>query len=442
MRPTPRVLVAAAAIALAPGAHVWTTPRAQAGAAVEQALAAKPWVRVVVSFREPAIPFDQLEARMTAIRDTRRAVLARLGQDEFQVTDAWDTVSAVAGNVSAAGVEALLADPEVRRLDVDVPLQTMTSESANVIGANAAHDRGVTGAGIVVAVIDSGAQSDHPDIAPALTGEQCFCTAGGGAGCCPGGGTTASGAGAANDDHGHGTNVSGVIVGRGNAAPRGIAFEASLVSIKVLDRQGVVSSTAQIVSALDFIARSRPDVRVVNLSVGTGELFGGASCDSAAAFTQAFASVLNTLKARGVSVFASSGNSANANAISAPACISSVIAVGATYDGDVGSINFGCVDASTQADQVACFSNASPAVDLLAPGGAITAAGLGGGASTFIGTSQAAPHAAAVAALVLQAKGGLSPDAMLNQLRNTGQAITDPRNGLAMKRVDAGAATQ
>jgi subtilisin family serine protease len=442
MRPTRRVLFVAAALLLAPGARVWTTPQALAGSSVFRELSSKPSVRVVVSFREPAVPFDHLEARMTAIADTRRAVLARLAPDEFRLTDSWDTAAAFAGQVSAEGVRALLMDPEVRRVDVDVPMEKMTGESAGVIGANQAYDRGVTGAGILVAVIDSGAQTDHPDIAPALAGEACFCTAPGGAGCCPGGGTTASGPGSANDDQGHGTNVSGVIVGRGAAAPRGIAFESSLLSIKVLDRNGVVSSTAQVVSALDFIARSRPDVRVVNLSVGTGELFGGASCDSAAAFTQAFASVLNTLRARGTAVFASSGNSANASAISAPACISSVIAVGATYDADFGSVSFGCVDPSTHADQVACFSNSSPAVDLLAPGGAITAAGMGGGASTFIGTSQAAPHAAAVAALILQAKGPMSVDALLSRMQGTGQAITDPRNGLPMKRVDAGAATQ
>jgi subtilisin family serine protease len=442
MRPTRRVLLVAAALVLAPGARVWTTPQAQAGAAVFRELSGKPSVRVVVSFREPDVPFERLAARMAAVADTRRAVLARLAPDEFRLTDSWDTASAFAGHVSAEGVRALLMDPEVRRVDVDVPMEKMTAESAGVIGANQAHDRGVNGAGIVVAVIDSGAQSDHPDIAPALAGEACFCTAAGGAGCCPGGGTTASGAGSANDDQGHGTNVSGIIVGRGAAAPRGIADGASLFSVKVLDRNGVVSSTAQVVSALDFIARNRPDVRVVNLSVGTAEVFGGGSCDGAAAFTQAFASVLNTLKARGTAVFASSGNSANTGGIAAPACISSVIAVGATYDGEFGSVSFGCVDPSTRADQVACFSNSSPAVDLLAPGGAITSSGMGGGASTFIGTSQASPHAAAVAALILQAKGPMSVDALLGVMQGTGQAITDPRNGIPMKRVDAGAATQ
>ena len=437
-----RTAVVGSIVLVLTGTHGYGTPGAQAGAAVRDALDRAGWVRVVVSLREPSAPFSDLTARRTEIADTRRAVLARLGPDEFRLEAQWDTASAVAGLVSAPGVEALLADPEVRRVDVDVAMQAnRLGESVPVIGADQAHGRGVTGAGIVVAVIDSGAQSDHPDIAPALVAEQCFCATASGGGCCPGGGTSASGAGAANDDNGHGTNVSGVIVGRGHAAPRGVAPEAGLVSIKILDAQGIVSSTTQIVSALDYILTSRPDVKVVNISVGTGQLFAGGPCDNAASFVQAMASVVNGLTARGTVVVASSGNSANSSSIAAPACIAGVIAVGATYDGDTGSVSFGCVDASTSRDQVACFSNASAAVDLLAPGGAITAPGLGGGASTFIGTSQAAPHVAGAAALLLQARGG-SPASVLAALQGTGQPIADPRNGMTFKRIDIGAATQ
>ena len=76
----------------------------------------------------------------------------------------------------------------------------------------------------------------------------------------------------------------------------------------------------------------------------------------------------------------------------------------------------------------------------LAPGAPVTSTGIGGGVSTFIGTSQACPVAAGVAALVLEARPGLSADALEAALKNTGVAITDPKNGLSFRRVDAKAA--
>jgi subtilisin family serine protease len=114
--------------------------------------------------------------------------------------------------------------------------------------------------------------------------------------------------------------------------------------------------------------------------------------------------------------------------------------VGAVYDGNVGTVTFGCTDATTDRDQVACFSNSSSAVDILAPGAAITSTGVGGGGVTYMGTSQACPHAAAAAALLLEVKPGLTPDQIETALKNTGNVLTDGRNGLSMPRIDVSAA--
>jgi subtilisin family serine protease len=130
----------------------------------------------------------------------------------------------------------------------------------------------------------------------------------------------------------------------------------------------------------------------------------------------------------------------SASSIGVPACISSAVAVGAVYDADGGTVSFGCVEATSRRDEVACFSNSSSKVELLAPGAPITSAGIGGSASTFLGTSQASPHAAAAAALLLSANPGLSPDAILNALRATGRPITDAKNGIAIPRIDVKAA--
>ena len=79
-----------------------------------------------------------------------------------------------------------------------------------------------TGVPSCIAVVDSGVASSHPDLASRLIDEQCFCSgASGSVGCCPNRQDTQSGVGAAFDDNGHGTNVSGIIVGEGIVAPRG-----------------------------------------------------------------------------------------------------------------------------------------------------------------------------------------------------------------------------
>ena len=163
-------------------------------------------------------------------------------------------------------------------------------------------------------------------------------------------------------------------------------------------------------------------------------------CDEAASYALAFTQVISALTARGAIVFASSGNDGLADQIALPACISSVAAVGAVYDDNVGSITFGCTDNTTRADQVTCFSNVSSAVDIVAPGGAITSSGIGNGRSTFLGTSQASPHAAGVAALLLQAKPGLTPAQIRTALQSSGTPVTDDKSGMMFRRINAHAA--
>jgi subtilisin family serine protease len=159
------------------------------------------------------------------------------------------------------------------------------------------------------------------------------------------------------------------------------------------------------------------------MSLCTFATFAG-DCDNATAFTMAFASAVNALISNGVSVFASSCNSGLPTRMGAPACVANTISVGAVDDGD----------------NVAAFSNSSPTLDLLAPGVGVIAAGIGGGISTFTGTSMASPHAAGTAALLLEAYPGLSPADILNALKGTGVMRVDPKNGLSHPRIDAEAA--
>jgi len=115
-----------------------------------------------------------------------------------------------------------------------------------------------------------------------------------------------------------------------------------------------------------------------------------------------------------------------------------VVSVGAVYDAGAGAIDWGvCTDSTTAADKVICFSNADASLDLLAPGSAIVSSARGGGTSSLSGTSMASPHTAAVAALLLDAAPGLTPDQVEARLRSTGVSIVDSASGLAACRVDA-----
>lgn len=428
------VLVAVVALAAAPDRGRAASD--VVGAKVYRQLQARARVSVIVALREPEGPASDLTLRAAQIEAMQRDVLADLRQRDFALTHAWSGISALAGEVTLEGLATLVEHPDVVRVDVDEPARAFLAESKALVGAPDVQAAGFTGRGIVVAVLDTGVDAGHRDLADDLIAEQCFCSNGGG--CCPSGAAQQGGAGSARDDNGHGTNVTGVITGGGSAAPTGVAPDAEIVAVRVLDKNGAGNST-DILSGLDFVITSRPEVKIVNMSLGLDTLFPG-TCDSSASFTSAFASAVRTLRGRGVSVFAATGNGGNPTQIGVPACISGVVGVGAVYDGDVGTVSFGCTDAATSRDKVACFSNSSAAVDLLAPGAAITATARGGGAVTFIGTSQACPHAAASAALLLQARPGLSPDQIEAALKSTGPSITDSRNSMVFRRLDVRAA--
>lgn len=405
------------------------------GADVYSTLRAQETARVIVALRAPSAA--TLGETTTAVAAMQSGVARDVDPRQFRVTAAYTAIPALVGDVTAAGLAELLGNPDVVRVDLDPEVRAALAQSVPLIHADAVHDMGFTGRGVVVAVIDSGMEENHRDFGGRLLAEECFCTGASGAGCCPNGTTRQSGAGSAPDDNGHGTNVAGIVAGIGAVAPKGVAPDAQIVDMRVLAGDGS-GSFSGILSALDFVLTSRPDVKVVNVSI-EGPLFDGV-CDSAASFTQSFASAAASLKARGTIVFASSGNNGSASQVAAPACISSVVSVGAVYKGNVGSVSFGCTDATTATDEVTCFSNSGTKVDIVAPGAAITAAGRGGGTSTYLGTSQACPMAAGVAALLLQAKPGLTPDQIAAALKSTGAPVTDHKNGRTFPRIDAKAA--
>ena len=339
----------------------------------------------------------------------------------------------MAGWTTAKGLQRLATSPDVSRIYLDLAGHAEDLQADPLIHADEARAAGYTGAGVTVGILDSGMLLNHADLQDALVAQRCYVHS---PGACPNGLHTQSGAGAGRDDNGHGTNVAGIVTGNGTKAPTGVAPSSKLVIVRVLAADGSFSDTAQVISGLQFIL-NHPEygVKVINMSLGTNALFTGQCNNQDPNFT----SVVHSLRLQGVTLFASSGNQKSTTKMALPACISEVVAVGAVYDSNYGTNTVFCND-STAADKVTCFSNSSTALDLLAPGAATTSTGVGGGTSTYYGTSQASPTAAAAAADLLQKNPSLTPPQIETTLKSTGKSITDSRNGRVTPRIDVVAA--
>ena len=403
------------------------------GQAVIDALQDGGTVEVDVALRAPVViaggaplDIDSLKAEVAELRD---GVLNGLRPSDFQLGRQFQTIPAFTGTMSQAGLDKLAAHPDVVRIDLPAAGSAHLAQMLPLIGADDMHALGYTGAGVTIAVVDSGLDTDHVDLGNDLVGEECFND-------CDNATNRQSGAGAAEDDHGHGTNVTGIITSTGTVSSLGIAPDADIFAYKVLNAtNGFASMTGNVIPALDDIIANHPEIDIVNMSLGTFALYGG-NCDASPAFNVITATAINTLRANGVTTFVSSGNNGSGTSMSSPACIANSISVGAVYDANIGSFSFLCTDPTTAADQVTCFSNSNFTTDIFGPGCAATSTGLANGTSTFCGTSQASPASAACAALLLEETPSLTPAQIESRLETSPVSVTDATNGLSFPRID------
>ena len=371
---------------------------------------------VVVVLREPPGSVSAtLAGRRRAIRRDRQAVLAAHVAPSLHVRHRFATVSAFTATLTGTDLERLRADPLVVRADPVRYGSAALSDSVPLIGAAAAHNRDFVGDGATVAVLDAGIDASLADFAGVVVAEECFCSGR----CCPDGTARQSGPGSAFSRTDHGNHVSGIIASQGHTAPRGVAAGADLVAVKVLNDRNR-GSLDDWIAGLDWIATNRPDVRVVNMSLVSDEVFTG-PCDSADATTLAFAQVIGVLRARGTLTVAAAGNSGNPAGLAAPACVTAALAVGAT----------------TKDDGVWSASNSDSTLDLLAPGVAITSVSGTGDMAVLSGTSMATPHVSGTAALLFGLDPAVNADAAADALTRTGRPVVDARNGRIVPRVNA-----
>jgi subtilisin family serine protease len=390
---------------------------------------------VVVSLRDLEPPNgDDDAARVQRLSQVADRVLAALPPGEWSLLRRYRLVPALAGRVTAHGLAVLRTLPDVTDIQADLLVHS-DALPARIVQATAAHkQRRLNGQGVRVAVIDSGVDASHPDLAGRIDAQHCFAQGG----CPPLGQSEGK---LATDQNGHGTHVASLLLGAGKVAPEGIAPAARLVAVRVLGPKGT-GPTSDVLAGLDWLAQQAVPlgVRVLNLSLGGQKTYAG-TCD---AKDPATAKALQLLRKKGVAVFAAAGNDAALAGLSSPACLSGVTSVGATYSSSYGPQTFPglCADAKSGTGVMTCFSNRSAGLDLVAPGAFLTGAGLGGGTVVMAGTSQATPIAAGVATLLVGCKPSLGPDALQAVLQQTGKPLLDPASGHVFPLVQALAAAQ
>lgn len=389
---------------------------------------------VIVTLHPPAAPFgamagataeEEMVNRIAYLEHTFVETAREVGG--FGAERGLRNFPIVFGTVPASRLMDLAAMPEVRAVEPVVELRATRSEGGSLVKAPQLRNQfGGTGSGVGVAVIDSGVDATHAELAGRVVAQGDFT------------GTTGDGT---IDGTGHGTSVAGIIAGGSG----GMAPQAGLWAAKIFDSNGNGTSV-NLLAALDGLYESRNEfggLHVMNLSISIGSsVFNSfAGCDAGP--SPAITSTVNTIAQAGISMFVSSGNGAAKNGVSFPACLTNTVAVGAVYDGNIGSPSFNnCSDSPTGADKVTCYSNSGVPLDILAPSHCSRTPQPGGGYdSCFGGTSAAAPYAAGVAAQILSLRRNTTPAQMLEALATTGKPITD-KNGITRRRIDAVAAYQ
>ncbi|MGO0575702.1 S8 family serine peptidase [Ornithinimicrobium panacihumi] len=272
-----------------------------------------------------------------------------------------------AGEAAGQGITKVWLDGRVKALD---------ATSTPQVGAPQAWEAGYTGEGITVAVLDTGVDAEHPDLADAVVAAEDF-----------------SGTGNPDDVFGHGTHVAGIITGNGAASGGeivGVAPDVQIMNGKVLDDSGFGSDSG-IIAGMEWAATGGADV--VNMSLGASGWYTDGTDPMALAVDEISA-------ATDVLFVIAAGNDGGYTTISTPGSSSLALTVSA-------------VDAN---DMPTWFTSRGPRVDgmakpdIAAPGEEILAPQVGYPAEAsepyiaHSGTSMATPHVVGVAALLAQAR--------------------------------------
>jgi serine protease AprX len=278
--------------------------------------------------------------------------------------------------------------------------------ASSVVGATAINNKGFTGKGVTVAVIDTGI-APHKDLSDQKTGQSRII----------GFKDFVNGKTEPYDDNGHGSHCAGDVGANGASSSGknvGPAPDASLVGVKVLSGSGS-GSFSNIIQGIQWVVENKdkfnPPIKVVSMSLG-----GTATRPSD---DDPVCQAVEAAKNKGLVVLIAAGNSGpTEKTIGSPGIEPSIITIGAFDDR-------GTVDRKD--DKIAYFSSRGPTIDnevkpdLVSPGYNITSLKPGGGYTTMSGTSMATPVAAGLVAAILEANPSLTPDGIKEILMSTAE---------------------
>ncbi len=419
---------------------------AEVGSEVEAAFdQGKEEVYVIVLLKDDSAA-GSTEEQKEAVREKQEEVLADLNQEEhktllgfteekeFELEYQYETLNALAGEVTEEGLEKLRNDPNVDTIVVNKVRQLFLSGSIPIMNVEGVwnvvvNGYNITGAGETVCVVDSGVDYNHAALAGNYAAGYDFTT------CSLY--NTSSGQCLISkepdpnpiDDQGHGTHVAGIVASV-DEIYRGVAPGAKIAAVKACNPQGICND-ADVLAGIDWCVSNKDlyNISVISISLGGGQY--ASYCDSEVDFAP-YAAAINDAVSKNISFVAATGNS-GAGTVAGPACVQNATRVTATTKSDT---------LPSYASRHAFFTDT-----IAAPGSAITSLKNGGGTVTMSGTSMAAPHLSGAIALMKQywkqAYGKIpTPEQVEQKILSSGKSIYDSSTNTNFARVDILAALQ
>lgn len=375
--------------------------------------------RVLVKFRDPA-----------AIEPVKGTTLG----DEVGLVPGLYTVNVLAGSDLDEVISAYQAQGNVEYAQHDFRIQVAATPNdpkfsslygMTKIAAPTAWDRTTGSPSIVVGVIDTGIDYNHPDLAANIWRNSREI---------PGNSIDDDGNGYRDDvqgwdfanndsnpmdDNGHGTHVAGTIgaVGNNSVGVAGVAWNVKLMPLKFLTASGS-GAVSGAISAINYAVQN--GAKILNNSWGGG------------GYSTALSDAISRARAAGVIFVAAAGNEANNNDVNP--------AYPATYNFD----NVVSVAATDSNDRLASFSNyGATTVDIAAPGVGILSTTPNNTYSSFSGTSMATPHVAGAAALVWAANPSMTYTQVIQRLYQSVDVVAGLNGKVATSgRLNVGRAVQ
>ncbi|MEM3550057.1 MAG: S8 family serine peptidase [Candidatus Bathyarchaeia archaeon] len=298
-------------------------------------------------------------------------------------------IPAVVCSLPQQAIDSLKKNPKIKYIEPDIEvyiIQETLPWGVERIDAEIVHGYN-KGAGIKVAILDTGIDYTHPDLNDNYKGGYDF----------------VNNDADPKDDHGHGTHCAGIVAAEDNEiGVIGVAPEAHLYAVKVLNSAGS-GYLSNVISGIQWCVNN--NIQVVSMSLGTST------------YSQSLKDACDNAYKKGLVLVAAAGNNGdgnpNTNEYSYPAAYDSVIAVGATASNDVAPY----------------WSNSGPYLELAAPGVSIYSTlptysvtltrTYGYNYGTLSGTSMACPHVAGTAALVIASNPALTNIDVRTRLQTT-----------------------